>query len=381
MEGIEGRKQAHEGREMTKWVRADRCPGVPDGMFLVGTEEVRREPRKQVEQDSVHPARVWAGQGTLESWPWSAPTFQGGSLTCSWIHPCFLDGVSPGHCLRGNIYPLGPSGPRLALGGQGQASLGPQLSLWEPLVPMPPAAYSGGVPSLWVDYRLEAWGPRDAGQPRGEPGEGGEMRCQGFPGSSWDGVSGAAATESGEQGQGAEGSAGSRPRADSPAGFSAGMLPSCGGPARNAREREAPPGPQWDPPLARMPLATGSRSNWAQIALAEGADWSAASRVPRALPGVGRAGGGGTGFKWTHLPQGHSEMIDSGAEPGGQPGLEARRRPGWLGLAARGAALPCFLALPGRMLTPGDTECLPPRCRPSAWPLRSCSAHHRDSGF
>ena len=62
-------------------------------------------------------------------------------------------------------------------------------------------------------------------------------------------------------------------------------------------------------------------------------------------------------------------MIDSGVEPGGQPGLEARRRPGWLGLAACGAALPCFPALPGRMLTPGDTECLPPRCRPSAWPL------------
>lgn len=42
VEGIEGRKQAHEGREMTKWVRADRCPGVPDGMFLVGTEEIGR---------------------------------------------------------------------------------------------------------------------------------------------------------------------------------------------------------------------------------------------------------------------------------------------------------------------------------------------------
>lgn len=68
-EGIEGGKQVHEGRETTKWVRVDRCPGVPDGMFLVGTEEVRREPRKQVEQDSVHPARVWAAQGTLESWP------------------------------------------------------------------------------------------------------------------------------------------------------------------------------------------------------------------------------------------------------------------------------------------------------------------------
>ena len=151
-------------------------------------------------------------------------------------------------------------------------------------------------------------------------------------------------------------------------------------PGMPASERH-PQAPTGTPPLARTPLATGSKSNWAQIALAEGADWSAASRVPRALPGVGRAGGGGAGFKWTHLPQGHSEMIDSGVEPGGQPGLEARRRPGWLGLAACGAALPCFPALPGRMLTPGDTECLPPRCRPSAWPLPSCSAHHRDSGF
>lgn len=120
---------------------------------------------------------VWAAQGTLGSWPWSAPTFQWGPLTCRWVHPCFLEAVSPGHCLRGNICPLGSSGPRLALGGQGQASRGPQLSLWEPPVPTHPCLlWEGRVPSLWVGYTPGAWGPRDAGGSRGEPGDGGRGR-------------------------------------------------------------------------------------------------------------------------------------------------------------------------------------------------------------
>lgn len=159
-EGIEGRKHPREGREITKWVTADHCPGVPEGMFLVGTEEARREPWKQAEQGGVHPGEthpgVWAAQGTLGSWPWSAPTFQWGPLTCRWVHPCFLEAVSPGHCLRGNICPLGSSGPRLALGGQGQAGRGPQLSLWEPPVPTHTPARSGrgGCPHCgWATHQ------------------------------------------------------------------------------------------------------------------------------------------------------------------------------------------------------------------------------------
>ena len=126
--------------------------------------------------------------------------------------------------------------PKTGLGRAGSGQPGAPAEPVGAPNPHAPRCLLWGVPSLWVDYRLGAWGPRDAGGPRGEPGEGREMRYQGFPGSSWDGVSGAAAAESREQGQGAEGSAGSQPRADSPAGFSARMVPSSGGPARNARE-------------------------------------------------------------------------------------------------------------------------------------------------
>lgn len=70
-----------------------------------------------------------------------------------------------------------------------------------------------------------------------------------IPDSTGDDVSAAAATESGEQGQRAEGGAGSRPRPGSPEGFSACMLPSCGGPAWTSQEL-------WDtprPPLGPSP--------------------------------------------------------------------------------------------------------------------------------
>lgn len=92
-----------------------------------------------------------------------------------------------------------------------------------------------------------------------------------IPDSPGDDISAVAASESGEQGQRAEGGAGSRPRAGSPAGFSACMLPSCGGPARTSQELwGTPPTPHWDPLLARAPLAPGCRPNRAQMALAEG---------------------------------------------------------------------------------------------------------------
>lgn len=188
-EGIEGRKHPHEGREITKWVMADHCPGVPEGMFLVGTEEARREPWEQAEQGGVHPAWGLGCSGDPGELALVSSTFQWGPLTCRWVHPCFLDAVSPGHCLRGNICPLGSSGPRLALGGQGQASQGPQLSLWEPPVPAPPTAHPGrgGCPHCgWATHQ----GPGVQGMLVG-PGESqvmgkGKTRCGGFPGSSWD---------------------------------------------------------------------------------------------------------------------------------------------------------------------------------------------------
>ena len=93
----------------------------------------------------------------------------------------------------------------------------------------------------------------------------GQMGCGGLP----DSLGDVSATEPRDQGQGAEGGAGSRPRQGSPAGFSARMLPSCGDRPRGPGSRGTPPGPHWDPVLARKPPAPGGRSNWAQMALAE----------------------------------------------------------------------------------------------------------------
>lgn len=79
------------------------------------------------------------------------------------------------------------------------------------------------------------------------------------------------AAKLGDQGQRAEGGAGSQPRQGRPAGFSACMLPSCGGLAEKSGavgHPQAPPTPQ-DPVLAREPQAPGHRPNRAQMALAE----------------------------------------------------------------------------------------------------------------
>ena len=74
-------------------------------------------------------------------------------------------------------------------------------------------------------------------------------------------------------------------------------------------------------------------------------------------------------------------MIDSGVDSGRQPGLEARRRPGWLGFAARGPSLPCFPALPGRMLAPGDTGMPSPKVQALSLAPPRLRCPPQDSGF
>ena len=82
------------------------------------------------------------------------------------------------------------------------------------------------------------------------------------------------------------------------------MLPSCGGSARNAHTREAPPGPHRGPPLARMPLAPGSKPNWAQTALAGGLTGllHPGAQEPRQGWG-GQAGGGGRSLNGPIYPK------------------------------------------------------------------------------
>lgn len=187
--------------------------------------------------------------------------------------------------------------PKTGLGRAGSGQPGAPAEPVGAPNPHAPRCLLWGVPSLWVDYRLGAWGPRDAGGPRGEPGEGREMRYQGFPGSSWDGVSGAVLQKAGSRARELRAVLGPGPEQTARRASVPGWCHQAEAqPGMPASERH-PQAPTGTPPLARTPLATGSKSNWAQIALAEGADWSAASRVPRALPGVGRAGGGGAGFK------------------------------------------------------------------------------------
>ena len=56
---------------------------------------------------------------------------------------------------------------------------------------------------------------------------------------------------------------------------------------------------------------------------------------------------------------------------------------GLAGLVLQPVDPPCPVSrlFPEGCLPLGTPGCLPPRCRPSAWPLPFCGAHHRTAGF
>lgn len=125
---------------------------------------------------------------------------------------------------------------------------GPQLSLGKvpktPPNPMLPPPTSWGALPMREPHMTGLGNPGRCWWAQGNQVKGGVIR---IPDGTGNDILATAATESGERGQRAEGGAGSGPRLGSPAGFSACMLPSCGGPVWTSQELwdtpRPPPGP------------------------------------------------------------------------------------------------------------------------------------------
>lgn len=223
-------------------------------------EEVRRKPEKQVRARPPGPcpgaALPQVGRGSR---PRLDPTFQAGlgpvpsGASNGQIHPrfparlptCFPDSQArasgPGSGLGRRRSGQQEAGQ--ALGCVGRALAEPVLGTRGPQLPCPsPPPSVGPHPCRWLPVRDPV--PERCWWAQGSQVTG-EMQCEVPPDSTGD----ISAAKLGDQGQRAEGGAGSQPRQGRPAGFSACMLPSCGGLAEKSgavghpQAPPAPPGP------------------------------------------------------------------------------------------------------------------------------------------